>query len=161
MELNFLKLYIEIVSIRFGDSIQFHWDIDESLYDCNVIKMCMQPIVENAIQHGLRPKNYLGNITVSAWYEEECLRICVEDDGLNLNQTELDKLNEKLKTGTGFEESKVGLRNVNERIKLIYGKKYGVSISNVLSEGEGKPVGGVRVVLTFPCRNFNRSEETK
>lgn len=160
-ELEFLKLYIEIVRIRFGDSIQFHWNIDEKLYDCNVIKMCLQPIVENAIQHGLRPKNYLGNITVSAWYEEERLRICVEDDGLNLSQTELDKLNEKLKTGSGFEESKVGLRNVNERIKLIYGKKYGVSISNVVSAGEGETGAGVRVVLTFPCRNFNRSEETK
>ena len=160
-ELEFLKLYIEIVRIRFGDSIQFHWDIDESLYDCNVIKMCLQPIVENAIQHGLRPKNYLGNITVSAWYREERLHICVEDDGQTLNQTELDKLNEKLKTGSGFEESKVGLRNVNERIKLIYGKKYGVSISDTASVKEGETGDGVRVVLTFPCRNFNRSEETK
>ncbi|MBR2937251.1 MAG: histidine kinase [Oscillospiraceae bacterium] len=160
-ELEFLKLYIEIVRIRFGDSIQFHWDIDESLYDCNVIKMCLQPIVENAIQHGLRPKNYLGNITVSAWYKEECLHICVEDDGLNLRQTELDKLNEKLRTGSGFEESKVGLRNVNERIKLIYGKKYGVNISNTVSAENAESGAGVRVVLTFPCRNFNRSEETK
>ncbi len=160
-ELEFLKLYIEIVRIRFGDSIQFHWDIDEGLYDCNVIKMCLQPIVENAIQHGLRPKNYLGNITVSAWYKEECLYICVEDDGRNLSRTELDKLNEKLKTGSGFEESKVGLRNVNERIKLIYGKKYGVSISNTVSAENADSGGGVRVVLTFPCRNFNRSEETK
>ncbi len=160
-ELEFLKLYIEIVRIRFGDSIQFCWDIDESLYGCNVIKMCLQPIVENAIQHGLRPKNYLGNITVSAWYEEECLHICVEDDGQNLSQTELDKLNKKLKTGSGFEESKVGLRNVNERIKLIYGKKYGVSISNTVSAEPAASGAGVRVVLTFPCRNFNRSEETK
>lgn len=160
-ELEFLKLYIEIVKIRFGDSIQFHWDIDEDLHNCNVIKMCLQPIVENAIQHGLRPKNYLGNITVSAWYEEECLRICVEDDGQNLNKEELDNLNEKLKTGAGFEESKVGLRNVNERIKLIYGKKYGVHISNVDSGGDPESSAGVRVVLSFPCRNYNRSEETK
>ncbi len=160
-ELEFLKLYIEIVRIRFGDSIQFHWNIDESLYECNVIKMCLQPIVENAIQHGLRPKNYLGNITVSAWYEKECLCICVDDDGQNMSQTEMDKLNEKLKTGAGFEESKVGLRNVNERIKLIYGKKYGVSISNTVPEEELPADAGVRVVLTFPCRNFNRSEETK
>ena len=160
-ELEFLKLYIEIVRIRFGDSIQFHWDIDESLYNCNVIKMCLQPIVENAIQHGLRPKNYLGNITVSAWYKDARLHICVEDDGLNLSRSELDKLNEKLKTGSGFEESKVGLRNVNERIKLIYGKKYGVSIANTVSAEKGETGDGVRVVLTFPCRNFNRSEETK
>jgi len=160
-ELEFLKLYIEIVKIRFGESIQFHWNIEEDLLNCNVIKMCLQPIVENAIQHGLRPKNYLGNITVSAWYEEERLHICVEDDGQNLSREELDKLNDKLKTGMGFEESKVGLRNVNERIKLIYGKKYGVTISNADSEGKLESEAGVRVVLTFPCRNYNRSEETK
>ena len=154
-ELDFLKLYIEIVRMRFGDSIQFHWDIDESLYGSHVIKMCLQPIVENAIQHGLRPKKYLGNITVSAYCEKETLCISVEDDGQSLRQEEIEKLNKKLKTGTGFEESKVGLRNVNERIKLIYGRKYGVNIVH------GRADGRVRVVLTFPCRNFNRSEETK
>ena len=162
-ELELLKLYIEIVRIRFSDSISFHWDIDESLYDCSVIKMCLQPIVENAIQHGLRPQNYMGNITVSIREEQDDLCICVEDDGQAINTKEQEQLNEKLRTGLGFDESKVGLRNVNERIKLIYGKKYGVSISSTepkdeTSAGQG---AGVRVVLTFPCRNFNRSEEKR
>jgi len=160
-ELDFLKLYIEIVGIRFGDAIRFHWNIDESLYDCNIIKMCLQPIVENAIQHGLRPNSYRGNITVSAYYKDECLCISVEDDGQNMSQKEIEALNEKLKTGAGFEESKVGLRNVNERIKLIYGKKYGVNVSNFNSDETPELSANVRVVLTFPCRNFNRSEETK
>ncbi|MBO7252650.1 MAG: histidine kinase [Oscillospiraceae bacterium] len=162
-ELDFLKLYIEILRIRFGDSIQFHWDIDESLYDFNVIKMCLQPIVENAIQHGLRPNNYHGNITVSAYLQKETLCICVENDGHGMSQSEIKILNEKLKTGAGFEESKVGLRNVNERIKLIYGKKYGVSISQVEEEDKYTPQSDkrVRVVLRFPSRNFYRSEETK
>jgi len=167
-ELDFLKLYIEIVRIRFGESIQFHWNIDESLYECSVIKMCLQPIVENAIQHGLRPKNYQGNITVSAKYEKERLCVCVANDGQYISSASLKELNEKLKTGAGFEESKVGLRNVNERIKLIYGKKYGVSVSgfepNVESpagEDQKEQSEGVRVTLTFPCRNLNRSEENK
>ena len=167
-ELDFLKLYIEIVRIRFGDAIQFHWDIDERLYECNIIKMCLQPIVENAIQHGLRPKNYQGNITVSAKYEKERLCVCIANDGQYMSGASLKELNEKLKTGAGFEESKVGLRNVNERIKLIYGKKYGVSVSCSVPKGE-TPDGEnrkeqneeVRVTLTFPCRNLNRSEENK
>ena len=160
-ELEFLKLYIEIVRIRFGDSIRFHWSIDDSLLSCNVIKMCLQPIVENAIQHGLRPKNYLGNITISAQYRDECLRICIANDGEAMADQELDTLNKTLKTGSGFEESKVGLRNVNERIKLVYGKDYGVSVSR--SEGGEDPEAqqSTQVVLTFPCRNLNRSEETK
>lgn len=162
-ELEFLKLYIEIVRIRFGDSIKFHWNVDESLYDCNIIKMCLQPIVENAIQHGLRPKNYSGNITISAHAEKDSLRICVENDGQYMSQSEMKKLNEKLKTGAGFEESKVGLRNVNERIKLIYGKKYGVSITLLKRDEEAASdeEQNVCVVLTFPYRNNNRSEETK
>ena len=160
-ELEFLKLYIEIVRIRFGDSILFHWDIDEQLQDCNIIKMCMQPIVENAIQHGLRPKNYLGNITISARYQDECLRICVANDGEDMSDKEMDTLNKTLKTGSGFEESKVGLRNVNERIKLVYGKEYGVSVSRSRVGTDPEEQGSVQVVLTFPCRNLNRSEETK
>ncbi len=162
-ELDFLKLYIEIVRIRFGDSIAFHWDIDECLYECNVIKMCLQPIVENAIHHGLRPKDYRGNITISAKYKQDCLYVAVEDDGQNISAEQIRRLNEKMRTGAGFEENRVGLRNVNERIKLIYGKKYGVSIDNVEQDADSatKETAGLRVVLTFPCRNIYRSEETK
>ena len=160
-ELEFLKLYIEIVRIRFGDSIGFHWDIDSELYSCNIIKMCLQPIVENAIQHSLRPRNYLGNITISAKYQDECLRICVENDGETMTDKELDTLNKTLKTGSGFEESKVGLRNVNERIKLVYGKEYGVSVNRFDREEDQEKRQSTQVMLTFPCRNLNRSEETK
>ena len=162
-ELNFLKLYIEIVSIRFGDSIQFHWDIDESLYGCKIIKMCLQPIVENAIHHGLRPNDYHGNITVSAKCEGDNLFISVINDGQHISPAKLRELNEQLRTGTGFEASKVGLRNVNERIKLIYGNKYGVSISSTEihdENGEGKRAD-VRFVLTFPYRKNYGSEDKK
>lgn len=162
-ELDFLKLYIEIVQIRFGDSIQFRWNVDQELYDCNIIKMCLQPIVENAIQHGLRPRNYQGNITISAYSKNDCLCISVENDGQDMDEAAIRRLNEKLKTGDGFETNKVGLRNVNERIKLIYGKKYGVSVS--CSEPGDRSAeeqsACTRVVLTFPCRKFYGSEEIK
>ncbi len=162
-EISFLQLYIDIVRIRFGDSIQFHWDIDESLYDCKIIKMCLQPIVENAIHHGLRPKDYHGNITVSAYCEDDNLCIAVTDDGQNMKPSAIRELNERLKTGTGFEASKVGLRNVNERIKLIYGRKYGVSINR--TEPKAGDSGGqgadVSVVLHFPYTKNNGSEDKK
>lgn len=162
-ELEFLKLYIQIVQIRFGDAISFHWDIEDGLQDCSMIKMCLQPVVENAIQHGLRYHKYQGNITISARYEEDCLRICVDNDGQAMSPWEMERLNEKLKTGEGFEGSKVGLRNVNERIKLIYGRKYGVSVERIPAKTESAAGNGenVRVVLTFPFRNYNRSEESK
>ncbi len=162
-ELEFLKLYIQIVQIRFGDAIQFHWDIEDGLQDCSMIKMCLQPVVENAIQHGLRFHKYQGNITISARYKEDCLQIFVDNDGQGMSRWELKQLNQKLKTGEGFEGSKVGLRNVNERIKLIYGRKYGVSVHQIpaKSDSDSKSGENVRVVLTFPFRNYNRSEESK
>lgn len=159
-ELEFLKLYVQIVQIRFGDAISFHWDIEDGLQDCSMIKMCLQPVVENAIQHGLRFHKYQGNITISARYEEECLRIFVDNDGQLMNRWEMEQLNAKLKTGEGFDTSKVGLRNVNERIKLIYGRKYGVSVQQISASQESGNEN-TRVVLTFPFRNYNRSEESK
>lgn len=159
-ELEFLKLYVQIVQIRFGDAISFHWDIEDGLQDCSMIKMCLQPVVENAIQHGLRFHKYQGNITISARYEEECLRIFVDNDGQPMNRWEMEQLNAKLKTGEGFDTSKVGLRNVNERIKLIYGRKYGVSVQQISASQESGNEN-TRVVLTFPFRNYNRSEESK
>lgn len=162
-EMNFLKLYIEIVSIRFGDSIQFHWDIDESLYDCKIIKMCLQPLVENAIHHGLRPNDYHGNITISAKCEDDNLFVSVINDGQHISPAKLRELNEQLKTGTGFEASKVGLRNVNERIKLIYGNRYGVSVTStpVSDENGAGKWADVRFVLTFPYSKNYGSEDKK
>ena len=87
--------------------------------------------------------------------------MCVENDGEDMTDEEMDTLNKTLKTGSGFEESKVGLRNVNERIKLVYGKDYGVSVSRSGTGTDPEEQRSVRVVLTFPCRNLNRSEETK
>ena len=106
-------------------------------------------------------QNYLGNITISARYQDECLRICVANDGEDMTEKEMDTLNQTLKTGSGFEESKVGLRNVNERIKLVYGKEYGVSVNCDRVGTDPEERGSVQVVLSFPCRNLNRSEETK
>ena len=162
-ELEFLKLYIQIVQIRFGDAISFYWDIQEDLQDCSMIKMCLQPVVENAIQHGLRYHKYQGNISITARYEEDCLRICVDNDGQAMSKGEVEWLNKKLRTGEGFEGSKVGLRNVNERIKLIYGRKYGVSVELIPGKNSstGENSENVRVVLNFPFRNYNRSEESK
>ena len=154
-EMDFLKRYVEIVNIRFGETITFHWDVDNTLYDCGIIKMCIQPVVENAIHHGLRPNGYKGNITISVFRQDENLCVAVQNDAQDINPDEINNLNDVLKTGIGHEENKVGLRNVNERIKLIYGRKYGVSIC--CSEQEAY----VRVVLTFPCRNIYGSEETK
>ena len=151
-ELEFLKLYIDIVGIRFGENITFQWEIDESLLDCNVIKMCLQPLVENAINHGLRPRSYRGNIIIRAYREEERMFIEVRNDGEGMSESTVRSLNQKFRTGVGFEENKVGLRNVNERVKLIYGKEYGVYLDCIREQKEPDAVeSNMRVIIIFPC----------
>ncbi|MBO5197887.1 MAG: sensor histidine kinase [Lachnospiraceae bacterium] len=147
-ELDFLKLYVDVLNARFGEKIQFEWEIDESLYDCSVIKMCVQPLVENAVNHGLKPGGYYGTIRICAYQEDGKLCISVEDDGEGISAAKIQELNQKLQARRGFEESRVGLHNVNERIKLIYGNEYGVTLS---SEKEDDKTG-TKAVITFPYK---------
>ena len=151
-EIEFLKLYAEIISIRFGDSITFRWNVDESLLESNIIKMCMQPLVENAINHGLRPKAYCGNIFIDVFHDEHTIYVAVRNDGEAMNKQSVAQMNEKLRSGIGFKENAVGLKNVNERIKLVYGEKYGVQMECDLQQEENSEenVVDMRVIMTFP-----------
>lgn len=147
-ELDFLGLYIDILKARYDQQIQFLWDIDENLYECNVIKMCIQPLVENAVSHGLRNTKYCGTIAVLAYRESDKLCIAVENDGQGMSESKMKTLNEELQDKYEFDGTRVGLRNINERIKLIYGNEYGASIH---WKDEAEKIG-TRVVITFPCR---------
>lgn len=145
-ELEYLELYIDIISTRYGERIRFLYNIDRSLYECNVIKMCIQPLVENAINHGLREKKYCGTITILAYRREDKLCIAVEDDGQGITEGKMQWLNEELQNRYELDGVQVGLRNINERIKLIYGQKYGASV-HYKDETEKQ---GTKVIITFP-----------
>ncbi len=147
-ELDFTGLYIDILKARFGEKLQFTLKVDENLYECSVIKMCIQPLVENAVNHGLKPLKYYGNIAILTYQEEGRLYIVVEDDGQGLSDKQIQEMNEKLQTIGDLEAAQVGLRNVNERIKLIYGNEYGVWIGR----READKQKGTRVVMTFPYK---------
>lgn len=146
-ELDYLNLYIDILKARYGQQIQFLWHIDENLYKYNVIKMCIQPLVENAVSHGLRYTKYCGTIAVFAYREDDKLCVAVENDGQGMSEGKMRALNKELQYKYEFDGTRVGLRNVNERIKLIYGNEYGASIQ-WKNEAERT---GTRVIITFPC----------
>ncbi len=145
-ELQFLSLYLDICNARYGDSIRFNLEIDEVLYPCRMVKMSVQPLIENAIQHGLKPYGYKGEITIKAYVENDCLCIAVENDGQSLDNAGIRSINQNLQARTVWDSKKVGLLNVNERVKLLYGDRYGVTLS-VITDGESR---GVRSVVTFP-----------
>lgn len=144
-EIEFLKLYIDVLDIRYSGKIHYEWQVDESLYDCQIIKLCIQPVVENAVKHGLKPRMYEGSIWIRAERKDHKLNITVENDGEEMTVSEIAAMNATLKKRNGFPNAKVGLLNINERIKLLYGLDYGVEIGR--REGGFR---GMKVVLTFP-----------
>lgn len=144
-EMMFAKTYIMVLNIRFQEKIQYTWDIDESLYNSVVVKMIIQPLVENAVNHGLKKKKYYGNIFISAYQKNKELHLSVEDDGDVLTSGEIMVLNRKMENIEKKQETSIGLSNINRRIKLIYGMRYGVHISR--SEKYEK---GTKVEVVLP-----------
>ena len=144
-EIEFLKLYIDILGVRYGERIQFEWEIEESLYECSVIKLCIQPLIENAVKHGLKPRMYYGTIWIRAEKNDERLEIFVEDDGVGMTDSEIANMNQNFLNRNAQGDVKVGLMNINERIKLIFGNEYGVQIGRRES-GED----GLSVKVSFP-----------
>ncbi len=146
-EITFLQLYVDILKARYRQKITFVWEINESLNNCMVIKLCIQPLIENAVGHGLKPKGYRGTIKIAAYCERKRLCIAVENNGEGMTSGQIVALNRVLQSREVFSDGQVGLRNVNERIKLLFGDEYGLSLSQVIIDGKNC---GTRVVVTFP-----------
>lgn len=129
-EVELLKSYMKIQMIRFSDLVSISYDIDSEINDYMIIKLLLQPLVENAIHHA-REEDIFLNIQVRGYRQEK--RICfeVEDDGIGMDKETLEKIqNELLLQQDGF-----GLKNVDKRIKLNYGQEYGVSIFSEQNKG--------------------------
>ncbi|MBA2940469.1 sensor histidine kinase [Paenibacillus sp. CGMCC 1.16610] len=137
-ELNLAKVYLEIQQSRFPKSFEVHFDIEEGLDDLEMPKLTLQPIVENALLHGIRrSKGKTGTILIGARKEDGVLLLTVSDDGIGMDeelvQSLLTQPRPSMKSdGSG---SSYGLYNVNERIKLFAGDHYGLCIHSTLGEG--------------------------
>ena len=128
-ELENLKSYINIQNIKYLKNIDVNFDIDKDIMDCKLLRFIMQPIVENAIIHGLAPKQGQGYISIKGYKDGEVIVLMVTDTGVGMNDEEIKALlNEKQKSKDSF--SSIGLKNVNERIKLSYGENYGLRIES-------------------------------
>ncbi len=127
-ELKHAKLYVEIQNLRFENRIQSEWDIDPSADRCQIIKIVLQPIIENAILHGIFEKpSKSGRLKVTLRRHSDGIRITVEDDGIGMDQKTLLKifsrtvLPEHSTVSGGY-----GIRNIQERLTLAYGFPYGL-----------------------------------
>lgn len=130
-EIEHLQNYMKIQSSRFGDKIEMELVVDESLLECNTLKLILQPLVENSIRHGLECKMGNGRILVSISRDGDKVRYTVEDDGLG---TDEDKIREMIESETES-HNVFALKNIHDRIQLKYGSKYGLEFHSRVGQG--------------------------
>ena len=139
--LNMLEAYIGIQQIRFADKFVIGTEIEEAIMDHKIPTLILQPLVENAMIHGLEPKPGIGTLMIRGFVKQGRLIFQIQDDGIGMEETELATLIASLNDRDGIEH--IGLKNVNQRIKLYYGNAYGISV-------ESMPGRGSSFTLTLP-----------
>ena len=139
-EFDQLRLYLELQDSRFGHRISFALEMPESLGDCIVLHMVLQPVVENAILHGvLEQQDQKGHIQITAQAQDDQLWIFIIDDGVGMDESKRRTLL------TGSSVKGYGLKNVQERIHLFYGRRYGLTVDSQAGKG-------TKVRVVFPLR---------
>lgn len=134
-ELQHVRSYLEIQQIRYQDILSYEIDVPESLFEYAIPKITIQPVVENALYHGIKNKRGGGKITVSGSDEGETMIIRVTDDGMGMNEDRLKEVTEGLKDSNPDSKAIYGLYNVNERIRLGFGEEYGINIESDYGKG--------------------------
>lgn len=134
-ELDFLSDYITIEKMRYMEMFDVEIDVaEEELYQAKIIKLTLQPLVENAIFSGIEPGGKNGSIKIRIWQEEEKLCISVKDDGVGMTEEKIQDIMNNPQKRKGDTMSGIGLPNVDQRIKLVYGDEYGLRIKSQVGE---------------------------
>ncbi|WP_074016915.1 sensor histidine kinase [Fusobacterium massiliense] len=135
-ELNQVDTYIKIEKARFGEKINIKYDINENLYNFKIPSLIIQPLVENSIKHGILKKSEKGNILLQIKKIGKDIEVIIEDDGVGIKQEIIDSLDSKI-------EENIGLKNVHQRLKLLYGKGLNITKLNKGTRIKFKILGGV------------------
>lgn len=133
-----VRSYLEIQQVRYQDILEYEIDFLENLKEVTIPKITLQPIVENALYHGIKNRRARGSIVIRTFRKKDDVIISVEDNGMGMSSEQLNKLNNMFKKERKDRRKKkdsYGLYNVNERIKLKFGPMYGISIYSVYGKG--------------------------
>ena len=136
-ELNQIDNYIKIEKARFGDKLNIIYDVDESLYNFQIPSLIIQPLVENSIKHGILKKKENGCVKIIIKKIDKDIEVIIEDDGVGIEQTVIDNLDKQIKEN-------IGLRNVHQRLKLLYGEGLNIKKLEQGTRIEFKILGGVK-----------------
>lgn len=132
-ELEHIRNYLVIQKMRFKSKFEYTIEADEEVLQYQTLKLVLQPIVENAIHHGIECMADEGMIRISAVKERDCLLFTVKDNGVGMSAETLEQLQRG--TVNSPKGSGVGVRNVRDRIQLYFGEEYGLQIESQLEEG--------------------------
>lgn len=154
-ELEHTKNYIFIQKIRLGDRLEVFYDIEVLPDQCKILRFILQPIVENAILHGLGNITGKGTLEISAFEKKDMLILKVMDDGIGMDEEKVESLNIYINSNGHKEDTKksIGIRNVNQRIKLSCGENYGITI-------ESRPYRGSSFTIRLPIIREGDINET-
>jgi histidine kinase-, DNA gyrase B-, and HSP90-like ATPase./histidine kinase./HAMP domain len=134
-ELQHVRSYLEIQQMRYQDILQYEICVPEELYSSRIPKITLQPLVENALYHGIKNKRGKGMIRIDGEMEDSDCILRITDNGRGMTPERLGQVREGIRNRNACETEIYGLYNVNERIRLNFGEKYGITITSTYGEG--------------------------
>ena len=136
-EINYIKTYLAIQKLRFNDRVNYIFEIsnEDQLSEIRILPLLLQPIVENSILHGLEDSYHNGLITITILIKESSLLIKITDNGVGMNQEQLENVRAKLNFHPPEDSQSIGLYNINQRIHLFYGEPYHLEITSEINIG--------------------------
>lgn len=134
-EAKLLESYIDIQHIRFGDRFQARVEMQQEIMDIRILNHLLQPLVENAINHGLEPLTKQGNLIVRGFLQGELLIFEIEDDGVGMKLETLLDIRSTLAKAQADVGNYFALNNVHQRIRILYGEEYGLQIFSTVGKG--------------------------
>ncbi|TXK84598.1 sensor histidine kinase [Paenibacillus sp. N3.4] len=144
LEIEHIRNYLYIQQMRYGEDFIYEVDIEDDVMPCNIVKLTLQPLVENAIYHGMKQSRGQGLIRIWGHFVNQEVRLYVEDSGNGMSEEELKAINLCLNEEADCDSVLgFGIGNVNKRLKLNYGPSYGLMYENRLG-------GGIIVTVKIP-----------
>jgi two-component system sensor histidine kinase YesM len=132
-EIEVVKNYMAIQRVRYGDIFNMHYEIDEKTTQYKILKLILQPLVENSLYHGIKPKGEKGNIYLRCRKKSDYIEIQVEDDGVGADETTISKILDSSYPASS--KTSFGLRGTSERLSIFYGIKNPLSIKSTYNVG--------------------------
>ncbi|SFT05818.1 histidine kinase [Paenibacillus sp. BC26] len=145
-EIDLCNMYLKIFNARYQNFFHYEIEVEPSIMGYGIIKLILQPLIENYLIHGFDRKRQNNLLTIQGYRNENDLRITITDNGSGIGPEKLNEIRQKLtRPSQSSDRGSIGLYNVNERIKLLFGAAYGLEI-------ESSELKGTTIIVRIPCR---------